>query len=85
MRRPGKAKHRDQTTNTNEASRTAVAVTLQGALMQRMGQGLALRAARAALAGRGARVRFFVTAQFIGSEEASAICAGCWRDAPPGY
>jgi hypothetical protein len=35
-------------------------------------------------AGRGGRVRFFVTALFIGSEEASAICAGCWRDAPPG-
>jgi hypothetical protein len=67
----------------NEASRTAVAVTLQGASMQKTETGSAFRAVNAALCGCAMRLRS-IALSISGSEEASAVSAGCWRDAPPG-
>jgi hypothetical protein len=69
---------------TYEASRTAAAVTLQGALMQKTEQRSAFRAVNAALCGRAMRARLVIAADFLRGEEAPALSAGCRQNAPPG-
>ena len=73
-------------TTYNETKHRArrFAVTLQGALMQKTGRGSAFRAIEAALCGQATRARFAVALCVSMSEEAPAISAGCWQDAPPG-
>jgi hypothetical protein len=50
--------------------------------MQKTGRGSAFRAIDAALYDRAMRAHFALLVSM--SEEAPAISAGCWQDAPPG-
>jgi hypothetical protein len=52
--------------------------------MQNTGRGSAFHAVNAALCDRAMCARFDIALAISKSEEASAVSAGCWQDAPPG-
>lgn len=80
----GQGQNRDGTTITNESSRAAVAMNLQGALMNRRDRGSALHVVSASSSRPAKRAPVSARSAVFQVQEAPALIAGSRRDAPPG-